>query len=146
MYERNLDKEHQPDTTEIKRFIGNENHDRLMALLEELNKHYDLQKELRFPFGNTYGWGYKISHKKTHLCYLFFEKGAFSLMVQIGDKQIANLELVYDRLSSKAKVEWKDRYPCGEIGGWVNHRVLDDADINDVLLLIQAKKAYVYDK
>lgn len=64
---------------------------------EYLNTHYQLVKEIRFPFGNSYGWGYKYSHKSSHLCYAFFEKGAFTVTIQIGDKQA---QLVEDVLSS----------------------------------------------
>jgi len=38
------------------------------------------------------GWGYKYSHKSSHLCYAFFEKGAFTVTVQIGDKQVHSVE------------------------------------------------------
>lgn len=97
---------------------------RLSLLEEYLQTQYYLLKELRFPFGNNYGWGYKSSHKSNHLCYAFFEKGAFTVTIQIGDKQLGLLERYLSDLSPKAQELWGNRYPCGDNGGWVHYQIL----------------------
>ena len=140
MYERLLDKGNEPTAEQIMEYLDNESYARLLSLEEYLRAHYLLSKELRFPFGNNYGWGYKFSHKSTHLCYAFFENGAFTVTLQIGDKQVHLVENVMSDLSPKAQELWANRYPCGERGGWIHYRVLDDTDLIDVYKLIGAKK------
>jgi len=135
-----LDKGNEPTAEQIMEYLDNESYARLLSLEEYLRAHYLLSKELRFPFGNNYGWGYKFSHKSTHLCYAFFEKGAFAVTLQIGDKQVHLVESVMSDLSPKAQELWANRYPCGERGGWIHYRVLDDTDLIDVYKLIGAKK------
>jgi hypothetical protein len=121
--------------------LGEKSYKRLLNLEEYLQAHYQLSKEMRFPYGNSYGWGYKYSHKTTHLCDVFFEKGAFTVLLQIGGKQVHLLESMIDALSPKAQELWADRYPCGKHGGgWVNYRVLTDKELSDVYILISAKK------
>jgi len=140
MYERLLDKGSEPVPEQIKEYLGG-GYKRLMKLEDYLRAHYRLSRETRFPFGNSYGWGYKYNHGSAHLCYAFFEKGAFTVTIQIGDKQAPLAEEQMDALSPKAQALWADRYPCGERGGWVHYRVLEDEDLDDVCQLIAAKRA-----
>ena len=143
MYERMLDKTNKPDGTQIRACLGKDSYARLLNFEEALAARYDLHRELRFPFGSQYGWGYKYSHKSLHLCYAFFEQGAFTVMVQVGDRQVPALEKQMAALSPKARDVWAGRYPCGNTGGWVRDRVLEDADLADVLRFVEAKKAPV---
>lgn len=140
MYERMLNKEIVPTTNDIYKTMGKE----ATVIFEELNdfmiSSYDLSFELKFPFGNKYGWGYKISHKSKHLCYVFFEESAFTVMIQIGKNELKRLYDKFDDLSSKAKEMWEKRYPCGE-GGWLHYRVLCNNDLNDIKTLISIKKS-----
>lgn len=140
MYERLLDNNNEPTTRQIEEHLCRESYKRLLSLEEHLEAHYHLTKELRFPFGKSYGWGYKYSHKSTHLCYAFFEKGAFTVTVQIGDKQVHAVEGSLQNLSRKAQELWENRYPCGENGGWVHYRVMSDEELQDVYSFIHAKK------
>ena len=140
MYERLADKGSEPSPEQVEAYLGDTGFARLMALEDYLWGHYDLSKELRFPFGNSYGWGYKYSHKSAHLCYVFFEQGAFTVTLQIGDKQVPAVEGMLGSLSQKAQELWAGRYPCGKQGGWMHYRVLDDKDLGDVCQLIAARK------
>lgn len=140
MYERLLDKSSEPSAHQVEGYLGDESYKRLLMLQEHLQAHYHLTKELRFPFGGSYGWGYKYSHKSSHLCYAFFEEEAFTVTVQIDDKQVHVVENFFDELSLKAQELWENRYPCGENGGWVHYRVISDEDLADVFRFIHAKK------
>lgn len=140
MYERLLDKNSEPTIEQIQAYMGNDSYQRLLALEEYLKTQYQLKKEIRFPFGNNYGWGFKYSHKSSHLCYAFFEKGAFTVTIQIGDNKVSSVEDKLKDLSSKAKEFWKERYPCGENGGWIHYRVQSDEELSDVYGFIHAKK------
>jgi hypothetical protein len=142
MYERLLDKNNKPTPEQIKEYLGENSVNRLLELEDYLQTYYHLSKEMRFPFGNSYGWGYKYSHKSSHLCYVFFEKGAFTVTIQIGDKQVESVEKYLSGLSSKAQELWKNRYPCGDNGGWVHYRILNDDELNDAYKFISAKKKH----
>lgn len=146
MYERLLDKNDKPAPEQVKEYLGGESFRRLLSLEEYLGTHYHLSKETRFPFGNSYGWGYKYSHKSTHLCYVFFEKEAFTVTIQIGDKQTQLIDEMMSSLSFKARELWENRYPCGGNGGWVHYRVLSDEELSDIYKLIYARKRPVLTK
>lgn len=140
MYERMLNKKVIPTEDKIKEHMGEENYLRLMELEGILNNQYDLNKELKFPFGNNYGWGFKYSHKASHLCYAFFEKETFTIMLQIGDALVPKFEKIYDSLSEYTQELWSKRYPCGKNGGWIHYQVKSSSDLSDILKLINIKK------
>ena len=140
MYERLLDKSVMPDEETIQEYLGLQSHERLAQFEKRLKVHYQLVRELKFPFGKDYGWGYKYSHKASHLCYVFFEKDAFTVMLQIGDKKVSLLESHLPSLLQKTRDLWEDRSPCGERGGWVHYRVLNDDELADVIKLLAIRK------
>ncbi len=137
MYERMLDKKIKPNPDEIRNYIGKESDAYLDKMEKLLRKTYDLNKELRFPFGNKYGWGYKFSHKTKHLFYLFFEKGSITATMQIAKRRYTD-DLI-NRLSKQGKNLWENRYPCGNGGGWVHLRISDNVDFDDFLVFLQMK-------
>lgn len=139
MYERMLDKLKEPSIKEIHEVIG-DNSILLLNTFEEIMKQrYELKRDLKFPFGNNYGWGYKYSHKTKHLCYVFFEKDAITIMLQISGDLVQKLEKVLLECLPKTKSYWNNRYPCGE-GGWIHYRVLNDEELNDVIRLLALKQ------
>ena len=140
MYERLLDKSTSPSEDFIRKYLGTESYHNLLEFEKYLNAHYDLKKEIKFPFGNSYGWGYKYSHKSSHLCYAFFESGAFTITLQLGDPCVAAVNRILPALSAKANELWKNRYHCGKQGGWIHYRVISADELNDIFPLIAAKK------
>ena len=140
MYERLSDKSILPDEASIQEHLGRQSYERLTGFENRLKSNYQLGRELRFPFGNKYGWGYKYSHKSSHLCYAFFEKNAFTVMLQIGDKQVSLMESHLSSLLQKTQDLWEGRYPCGERGGWIHYRVLADDELSDVMKLLTIRK------
>ena len=79
------------------------------ALDEFLTGEGRAQKTLRFPYGNHYGWGYKYSVKNKHLCDIFAEKDAFTVMVRLSDAQFSE---IYESLLDCGKEYVDHRYPC----------------------------------
>jgi len=136
MYERMLNKNETPQIKDIEDYIGKESCTRLQELENLLQSRYIISRELRFPFGNSYGWGYKYSDKTKHLFYLFFEKEALTAMIQIGDKAVPALMEQFSLFSSKAQSLWETRYPCGKNGGWIHYRITSDSDLEDVIRFI----------
>ena len=117
-----------------------QSYNHLTTIEEQLLSNYELVKELKFPFGNNYGWGYKYSHKVSHLCYAFFEAGAFTIMLQLGDSCVPAIEKKFTTFLPKTIDLWQNRYPCGQQGGWIHYRVVKEEEIVDVLDLIKIKK------
>lgn len=138
-YARMLDKKKKPTEAVIDKYLGPESAVRLHAFEDALAARYDLEKEMKFPFGNNYGWGYKYTHGRKHLCYAFFEEGAFTVTLQLGDPIVPTIEAALPGMLDQTKALWENRYPCGEHGGWIHYRVLSDAEMNDVVTLITMK-------
>ena len=140
MHERLRDKDVVPDEDTIIRHLGRQSYERLTEFEKILGSKYQLSKDLKFPFGKDYGWGYKYSHKSAHLCYVFFEKDSFTVTLQIGDKQVKSVESILFSLLQKTQTLWENRYPCGEHGGWIHYRVLSENEMADVVKLIEIRK------
>lgn len=140
MYERMTDKAIQPELCEIRQYIGEKSWGMLQEFETLLRERYDVSRELRYPFGKAYGWGYKYSHRTKHLCYLFFEKDAITLTFQIGDKEVPVLCGILPELSDTARALWEKRYPCGENGGWIHFRILTMDDLSDAVRMIEVRK------
>lgn len=143
MYERLLDKNSPPTEDFIKEYLGTKSYNSLLQLEKYLTGYYRLKREIKFPFGNNYGWGYKYSHNSSHLCYAFFESCAFTVTLQLGDSCVPVVEKILPKLSQKANDLWKNRYPCGKQGGWIHYRVLNSNEVNDIFELIKAKKKVI---
>ncbi|MDR1695091.1 MAG: DUF3788 domain-containing protein [Endomicrobium sp.] len=139
MYERLLNKDITPDASQIAAHIGKQGGILLNKLEKSLNEKYDIVRELKFPFGNSYDWGFKYSHKNKYLCYVFFEKNAITVTVSIGNGEVSKLNGQLNGFLPKTKKLWDERYPCGK-GGWVNYRALTDNELTDILKLIEIKK------
>ncbi len=140
MYDRMTDKSKAPGIADIENFIGKDSMRRLIYLEKMLHDRYVLSREKRYPFGASYGWGYKYSHRTAHLFYLFFEKDALTATLQIGDKEVPALLEQLQLFSPKAQALWETRYPCGKNGGWIHYRILSDDELDDVVGLIAVKK------
>jgi len=70
---------------------------------------------------------------------VLFEKGAFTITIQLGKNQLPKLHEKLSAFSPKTNELWKNRYPCGE-GGWIHYRVLDQEDLNEIKELIIIKR------
>lgn len=139
MYERLLNKAVVPNEKSINELLGLEAVELLNQFNEILLERYKADKELKFPFGNNYGWGYKYFVKTKHICYAFFENKAFTVTFQISGKAAEKHSDCLEQLSNQAKELWNNRYPCGEGGGWVHFRILSDKDISDVMLFLKMR-------
>ena len=115
MHERMLDKKNIPNENEINEHIGKKSYEYIQSIKGALEKVLEINMELRFPYGNDYGWGYKFSSKSKHLFDLFFEKNSISVLMSISKIKTEKELEKYNRLSGEGKNHWENRYPC-EIG------------------------------
>jgi len=139
MYERMLNKQVVPNEDEIKEYIGGKAFENIKLIKNGLSNIFEVKMELKFPFGNNYGWGYKVSNKSKHLFYLFFEKGSITVMIQINKIETEKEIEKYNNLSEEGKEYWKNKYPCGENGGWIHYRILNKKQLNDIGIFLSIK-------
>ena len=134
MYERMLDKTHQPTEVEFLEHCG-----AAKELFTELDRfmigEMHTSALLRFPYGNKYGWGYKYAVKSKHICDVFAETDAFTVMVRMDNSQF---ERVYPVLQTCSQKIIDSKYSCGS-GGWIHYRVLTAEQLNDIKLIISEK-------
>lgn len=134
MYERMLDKNTVPTFEDLLEYSGNSK-DLWQKLDKHLNENYVLTKQIRFPYGNNYGWSVKYSQKGKQICDAFAEKGAFSAHFQIRDDAFLSIS---DSLTDYSKNVYDNKYPC-KSGGWLTYRVLSDEHLQDLMKLLQVK-------
>jgi len=94
---------------------------------------YSALSEVKFPYGNSYGWCVSF-HKRKKLIYnLFPEKGAFCVMVKRTDTQFKK---VYENVSEYAKELIDHKYPCNN-GGWIHFRVNSGKSYQDIITITE---------
>ena len=139
MYERMLDKKNTPKEKEINEYIGKKSLHHMKILENSLSRYFEISRELKFPFGNNYGWGYKVNHKSKHLLYIFFEKDSISIMLQIKKIITEKEKEKYSKLSKEGKKYWEESYPCGKNGGWIHYRILNEDQLKDIGIFLSVK-------
>jgi hypothetical protein len=139
MVKRLTEKSHQPTEEIVRDFIGENAWQRLIQLENMLRERYDLNREMKFPFGNEYGWGFRYSHKKSLLLYVFFEENSFCCTISINDKGAPQVDAMQKDLSPEIKTLWENRYPCGDFGGWVHIPAYSDNMLPDIIRLLSVK-------
>lgn len=137
--ERWVERHPQPTEELVRTFMGADAWRRLMRLEELLRERYDLHREMKFPFGNEYGWSFRYTHKKALLLYVFFEKGGFCCTLSINDAGAPKVEAMLNELRPEIQSAWKSRYACGAEGGWLNRSVASHGELPDLVRLAGVK-------
>jgi len=129
-----LNKQEVPTFDDLIRYSG-ESGPLWLALDKYMEDNFQASRQIRFPYGNKYGWSTKYSIKSKHICDVFAENGGFAALFQISDKAVAT---IYDELGAYAKEVWADKSPCAS-GGWIEFRVLNEEQLLDLKKIIHAK-------
>lgn len=133
------EKFHQPTEEFVQMFLGADAWELLQRLEEMLRARYVLSREMKFPFGNEYGWGFRYAHKKALLLYVFFEEGGFCCTISISDKGAPKVAAMLDELLPEIQAAWANRYACGADGGWIHYSVSNGAELADLVRLVGVK-------
>jgi hypothetical protein len=75
--------------------------------------------ELKFPFGNNYGWGYKVSSKSKHLFYIFFKRNSITVMLQISKIDTKKELEKYNKLLEEGDIGKTDTHVEIMVGGYI---------------------------
>ncbi len=134
MYERMLTKNELPTMSEMGSFCK-ENAQSFQDINEWLINHFGLETKIVFPYGNNYGWG--VAHKKKNrlIANVFPENGSFSVMFRLTKSQ---LQQSREHVSEYARNLIDHYYPCSD-GGWIQYRVSDPCQNDDLKLLLTLK-------
>ena len=100
MYERMLNKKLKPTNAQIDDTLGQEAVKRLESLETFLTEHYGMGREIVFPFGNRYGWGYKYSQELWQKRYPCGERGGWLHYRVLSDEELQD---VFSLIKAKVK-------------------------------------------
>lgn len=137
-YQRLLDGEKKPSERSILAAIGTRGTKLWKQLRAFLKVNYDFKPELLF-YGRKYGWCFKYARKNKTLCVLFPETRAFSVLVVLGKKEIAQFEENRLNFNEDTQRIFKTAYQYHD-GKWLYKRVLNRSDVNDVITLVRMKR------
>lgn len=134
MSERMLDKSLTPQYSDLVGFCKAQG-----AMFDRFNEwlktEFETVAQIKFPYGNSYGWCVSHHKKSKLICNVFPEKDAFCVMIRKTNKQFAD---VYDKVSDKAKEVIDNKYPCND-GGWIHFHVKNDNDYSDIVRIMTGK-------
>lgn len=134
MYERLLDKSIRPNISNMIEWCGASGmlFSELKQFMTEV-KH--AQSEIRFPYGNCYGWCVTYRRNKKLLCDVFPEYGALNVMLRLSDD---SFQKAYPSLTQYTQEQINAKYPCGS-GGWIHYRITNKEHLDDIMKLLALK-------
>ncbi len=137
-YSRMFNRDKKPSERSILSKIGTRGSKLWKQLRAYLKVNYDFKPELLFG-GQKYGWCYKYRRKNKTLCVLFPETKAFTVLVVLGKKEVAQFEadLLKFNKDTQGLFRVARQYHDGK---WVYKRVLNKSDLRDVIMLIKLKR------
>ena len=136
-YQRFLDGDKRPGESGMLAALGKREALLWTQLRAFLKKNFDFVPESDF-YGKKYGWCYKYRRKGKTLCTLFPEMKAFTVLVTLGKKQVAQFEEHASRFNEDTRALFKTAYQYHD-GKWLYKRVLKKSDLQDVMFLIEMK-------
>jgi hypothetical protein len=137
-YTRLLDGENRPTEKAVLTALGTRASVLWKQLRAFLKANYDFKPELMFG-GQKYGWFHKYRRKGKTLCVLFPESKAFTVLVVLGKKEIAQFEERSADFNEGTQMIFKSTRQYHD-GRWLYKRVLNKSDLSDVVSLIRMKK------
>ena len=137
-YERFIDENKKPTEKSILAALGIRGSKLWKRLRAFLKVNYDFKPGLHF-YGKKYGWCYKYTRKGKTLCVLFPEMKAFTALVVLGKKEVAQFEDNATIFNEDTQRLFKTTYKYHD-GKWLYKRVLNKSDLEDVISLIRIKR------
>lgn len=137
-YQRLIDGEKKPSERTILATIGTRGTKLWKQLRAFLKVNYDFKPELHF-YGRKYGWCIKYTRKNKTLCVLFPETKAFTVLVVLGKKEVAQFEENRLNFNEDTRILFKTAVQYHD-GKWLYKRILNKSDIRDAIGLIRMKR------
>jgi len=137
-YKRMLGKDHQPSEKEIINYLGGKAGEAWADIISFLQTSYDFSPEIDYG-GTKYGWSIRYRKSGRSLCTLYPERGAFTVLIVFGKKEVRQFEENMGEFGAKS-VELFNSTEQFHDGRWLWIRVLDKSDTRDVRRLIVMKR------
>ncbi len=137
-YSRLLDGKRRPTEKAVMAALGTRASVLWKQLRAFLKVNCDFKPELIFG-GQKYGWCYRYRRKRKTLCGLFPEAKAFTVIVVLGKKEIAQFEERISDFNEGTRMTFKSARHYHD-GKWLYKRVLNKSDLRDVISLIRIKR------
>jgi hypothetical protein len=137
-YARLLDGKRRPTEKDVMAALGTRASVLWKQLRAFLKVNYDFKPELIFG-GQKYGWCYRYRRKGKTLCGLFPEAKAFTVIVVLGKKEIAQFEERISDFNEGTRMIFKSAHHYHD-GKWLYKRVLNKSDLRDVISLMRIKR------
>jgi hypothetical protein len=137
-FQRFLDKEKPPSTTEISQALTAGVELLWQTLTGYLDKAYDFAPEFKF-YGRKYGWAFQYRRSGKTLCTLFPEQKAFTILVTLGKNELTRLDPQLADVGKRTQ-ETRDQAHQYPEGKWLWIRVLNEEDVEDIKTLIACKR------
>ncbi len=134
-YDRIISKDRQPTDAEILETIGNAKH--WLDLRDYLESAYGFAPEL-FN-GGKHGWALRYRKSGKTLCNLIPEKGAFTVLIVLGKKEVEKALSITDKLNANVRQLLEDTEQLHD-GRWLWIRVRRQGDIKSIKELLKAKR------
>lgn len=135
-FERMLNEAHEPSDEELLTVIGVT--DLWLDFRQYLEQSYDFQPEQVF-YGKKYGWTIRYRKSGKTLCSLFPEHRAFTVLVVLGRQEGDKAVAILDELSPATQALIGSATQLHD-GKWLWIRVLERVHVEDVKLLLAAKR------
>ena len=137
-YQRMLDKAHEPSEREVFSYLGNNAKEAWADIISFLKTNYDFLPELDFG-GAKYGWSIRYRRSGKSLCTLYPEKGAFTILIVLGKKEVERFEEHMNEFSKEFVESFRSASQFHD-GRWLWIRALDKSDTEDIRHLLVMKK------
>ncbi|MEG0592456.1 MAG: DUF3788 domain-containing protein [Coprobacillus sp.] len=134
MNERMLNKKIIPTIDEMSQYCGS-TAELFASLNEWLSFEFQTKQEIKFPYGNDYGWCITHRIKKTLICNVFAENNSFTVMIRLSNKQF---DSIYEDTYSYMQECIDNKYSCND-GGWIHYRITCKEHIDDIKKLLSIK-------
>ncbi len=131
------DKQREPTALEILDVLGPAA-DAWAAFGQHLRGAYRVQEDLKFMYGQKYGWGLRFRQGGRLLTALYPASGAFIVQVILGGAALEQAQRSELGRNARQALEAAHPYPEGR---WLFVRVESHADVEDVRSLVALKHA-----
>jgi hypothetical protein len=133
-----LDKGHKPSEQEIFGYLGGKAREAWANIVSFLRTYYDFSPELDYG-GTKYGWSIRYRKSGKSLRTLYPEKGAFTILIVLGNKEVEQFEEHINEFSMKFVELFKSARQFHD-GRWLWIRTLDNSDTEDIRRLLAMKR------
>lgn len=133
-----LDKDHVPSEKEILDYLGNRAGEAWADIVSFLRTSYDFSPELDYG-GIKYGWSIRYRKSGKSLCTLHPEKGAFTILIVLGRKEVEQFQKHINDFGPKFVGLFESGQQFHD-GRWLWIRILDKSDTEDTRRLLTMKR------